>query len=200
MSLDFPGGSDGKASAYNAGNPGSIPGLGRSPGEGNGNPFQYSCLENPMDRGAWWTTVHGVAKSQTRLRSFTFTLEPSTLGVILLLIKQMPESLLLPDKVTIAYVNGHQEGNSMEATGNRLTDEATKRASLGEKMNLLNLISNTQTEDQRWVLPDGRKMISKPMMRELMPTGAPRLCMIQYLETMVAWESTPLRNRFTEAA
>ena len=50
---DFPGGSDGKASAYNPGDPGSIPGSGRSPGEGNGNPLQYSCLENPMDRGAW---------------------------------------------------------------------------------------------------------------------------------------------------
>ena len=50
---DFPGGSDGKASAYNVGDPGSIPGLGRSPGEGNGNPLQYSCLENPMDREAW---------------------------------------------------------------------------------------------------------------------------------------------------
>ena len=50
--LDFPGGSDGKASAYNAGDPGSIPGLGRSCGEGNGNPLQYSCLDNPMDRGA----------------------------------------------------------------------------------------------------------------------------------------------------
>ena len=50
--LDFPGGSDGKASAYNAGDPGSIPGWGRSPGEGNGNPLQYSCLENPMDGGA----------------------------------------------------------------------------------------------------------------------------------------------------
>ena len=49
----FPGGSDGKASAYNAGDLGSIPGLGRSPGEGNGNPLQYSCLENPMDRGTW---------------------------------------------------------------------------------------------------------------------------------------------------
>ena len=46
----------------------SIPGLGRSPGEGHGNPLQYSCLENPMDRGAWWDTVHGVAKSQTRLK------------------------------------------------------------------------------------------------------------------------------------
>jgi len=49
----FPGGSDGKVSAYNEGDPGSIPGLGRSPGEGNGNPLQYSCLENPMDGGAW---------------------------------------------------------------------------------------------------------------------------------------------------
>ena len=49
----FPGGSDSKVSAYNAGDPGSIPGLGRSPGEGNGNPLQYSCLENPMDGGAW---------------------------------------------------------------------------------------------------------------------------------------------------
>ena len=46
---------------------GLIPGSGRSPGEGNGNPLQYSCLENPMDRGAWWATVHGVTKSWTRL-------------------------------------------------------------------------------------------------------------------------------------
>ena len=61
----FPGGSEDKASACNAGDPGSIPGLGRSPGEGNGNPLQYSCLENPMDRGAWRATVHGVAESDT---------------------------------------------------------------------------------------------------------------------------------------
>ena len=67
------GGSDGKASAYNEGDLGSIPGLGRSPGEGNGNPLQCSCLENSMDRGAWWATVHGVAKSRTRLSDFTFT-------------------------------------------------------------------------------------------------------------------------------
>ena len=53
LPMDFPGGSDGKAFAYNAGDLGSIPGLGRSPGEGNGNPFQYSRLENPMDGGAW---------------------------------------------------------------------------------------------------------------------------------------------------
>ena len=52
--MDFPGGSDGKASVYNAGDLGLIAGLGRSPGEGNGNPLQYYCLENPMDGGAWW--------------------------------------------------------------------------------------------------------------------------------------------------
>ena len=61
----FPGGSEVKASARNAGDPGSIPGMGRSPGEGNGDPLQCSCLENPMDRGAWWATVHGVTKSRT---------------------------------------------------------------------------------------------------------------------------------------
>ena len=63
----FPGGSDIKESAYYAGDPGLIPGLGRCPGEGNGNPFQYSCLEISRDRGAWWAIVHGVAKSRTRL-------------------------------------------------------------------------------------------------------------------------------------
>ena len=63
--LGFPGGSDHKESTCNAGDPGSIPGLGRSPGEGNGNPLQNSCLENSMDRGAWRATVHGVAKSWT---------------------------------------------------------------------------------------------------------------------------------------
>ena len=56
------GGSDSKISAYNAGNPGSVPGSGRSSGEGNGTPLQYSCLENPMDRGAWPATVHRVNK------------------------------------------------------------------------------------------------------------------------------------------
>ena len=61
----FPGGPDGKVSACSAGDLGSIPGSGRSPGAGNGNPFQYSSLENSMDGGAWWATVHGIAKSQT---------------------------------------------------------------------------------------------------------------------------------------
>ena len=59
----FPGGSDGKESACNAGDPGSIPGLRRSPGEGNGYPLQHSSLENSLDRGAWWATVQGVAES-----------------------------------------------------------------------------------------------------------------------------------------
>ena len=61
--LGFPAGSDSKESACNAGDPGLIPGSGRSLGEGNGNPVQYSCLENPMDGGAWQAIVHGVAKS-----------------------------------------------------------------------------------------------------------------------------------------
>ena len=55
------------------------PGLGRSPGEGNGNPLQYSCLENPMDGGAWWAIAHGVAKSRTRLSDFTFTFQSDSM-------------------------------------------------------------------------------------------------------------------------
>ena len=67
------GGSDSKASPCNVGDQGSIPVLGKFPGEGNGNPLQYSCLGNPMDRGTWWATVHGVTKSRTQLSNFTFT-------------------------------------------------------------------------------------------------------------------------------
>ena len=71
---DFPGGSDSKVPVCNAADLGLFPGLGRSPGEGNGTPLQYSCLENPMDRGAWWATVHEFAKSWTQLRDSTFFL------------------------------------------------------------------------------------------------------------------------------
>jgi len=63
--VGFPGSSDGKESACSAGDPDSIPGSGRSPGEGNGNPLQYTCLENSMNRGTWWVTVHRVAESDT---------------------------------------------------------------------------------------------------------------------------------------
>ena len=67
----FPGGSDGKGSAFSAGDLCLIPGSGRSPGEGNGNPLQYSCLDNPMDRGAWRATVHRVDKSDWETNTFT---------------------------------------------------------------------------------------------------------------------------------
>ena len=70
--LGFPGGSDGKESACNTGDPGSVPGSGRSPGEGSGSPLQYSCLENPMEWGAQRSIVHGVAKSRTQLSASTF--------------------------------------------------------------------------------------------------------------------------------
>ena len=76
LSYFTPGGSKVKASACNVGDLDSIPGLGRSPGEGNSNPLQYSCLENPMDGGAWWATVHGVVKSRTRLSDFTHYFTP----------------------------------------------------------------------------------------------------------------------------
>ena len=76
-----PGGSDGKESACNAGDLGSVPGLRRSPGEGNGYPLQYSCLENAMDRGAWWVTVHGVTKSWTRLSDKHFHLHWIVAGI-----------------------------------------------------------------------------------------------------------------------
>ena len=89
----FPGGSDGKESACNPGDSGLIPGLGRSPGEGNGNSVQYSCLENSMDRGAWQAIVRGVAMSQTN----TFTLDRQTKGkkesgasVVAQMVKNMP--------------------------------------------------------------------------------------------------------------
>ena len=67
--IDFPGGSDCKESACHAGDLGLIPGSGRSPGEGKGNPLQYSCLEKAMDRGAWGATVLGITKNQTRLNN-----------------------------------------------------------------------------------------------------------------------------------
>ena len=79
LNLGFPCVSNGKVSACNAGDGGSIPGLVRSPGKGNGNPLQYSCLENSMDKGVWWATVHGVTKSQTWLTSsHTHTHIPKT--------------------------------------------------------------------------------------------------------------------------
>ena len=76
--MGFAGGIDDKESTCNARDLGSILGLGRSPGEGNGNPLHYSCLENPMDRGAWWDTVHGVAKRCNRATEHTNQLDFNT--------------------------------------------------------------------------------------------------------------------------
>ena len=91
-------------SACNVGDPGLIPGSGRSPEEGDVNPLQYSCLENPMDRGAWQATVHGVSKSQTWLSDFTFTFTlrlrklpsvPSLLRVFLIMDVESCENVFL---------------------------------------------------------------------------------------------------------
>ena len=83
MPRGFHGGSDGKVSVCNLGDPGSIPGLGRSPGEGNGKSLQYSCLKNSMDRGAWWATVHGsprVGPDRATSLSFLSKFKPNPVG------------------------------------------------------------------------------------------------------------------------
>ena len=90
MSRGFPSSSVGKESVCNAGDPGSIPRSGRFPGEGNGNPLQYYCLENPMDRAAWQATVHGITKSQTRLSDFHFHFSLSDVYV-----RSFPISIML---------------------------------------------------------------------------------------------------------
>ena len=109
--LSFPGGSEVKASACNVGDPGSIPGLERSPGEGNGNPPQYSCLENPMDRGAWQATVHRVAKSQTQLSNFT-SLHSSICGYlgcfhVLAIVKSAAVNIGVHVSVSIMVFSGY---------------------------------------------------------------------------------------------
>ena len=71
--MGSPGSSNGKESVCNSGGPGSIPGSERSPGKENGKPLQYSCLENPKNGGDWWATIHGVAKSRTRLKQLTLS-------------------------------------------------------------------------------------------------------------------------------
>ena len=91
--LGLPGSSDSKESSCSAGDLSSIPGWGISPGEGNGNPLQYSCLENPMDGGAWQVTVYGVPKSRTRLSDFTFTF--FTISFLLLFIPNYKNFLIL---------------------------------------------------------------------------------------------------------
>ena len=95
----FPGSTDSKESACNAGDPGLIPGSGSSPGEGNGNPLQYSCLENPMDRGAWWATPHG-SQSRTLLsdvQNHIYMLVCSLFALSLFLTLPLPLLLIILD-------------------------------------------------------------------------------------------------------
>ena len=105
-SKGFSGGSDGKESACHAGDPGSIPASGRSPGKGKGYPLHYSCLGNPMDRGAWWATVHGVTKSQAWL-SNKHTLRSRMLGhmAVLFLVFWETSSLFSTVAVPIYILN-----------------------------------------------------------------------------------------------
>ena len=110
----FPGGSDSKASAYNVGDLGSIPGLGRSPGEGNGTPLQYSCLKNPMDRGAWYATVCGVTKSQTSLH---FSLHPRRIETQGTITTVMTFCLLLLLRDAEGCGRGVQDGEHMYTHG-----------------------------------------------------------------------------------
>ena len=111
----LPGGSNGKETACNAGDPGLIPGLGRSPGEGSGYSLQYSCLKNSMDRGTWWATVHGVTESQTQLSNvyLFFYLTPSSL---LPSSKQpcfkQPAEVTYPESIFGFYNNGRLLINS----------------------------------------------------------------------------------------
>ena len=113
-SLDFPGGLDGKASAYNVGDQGSIPGLGRSPREGNGNPLQYSCLENPMDREAQQASRLQSMRLQRVGQDFTFTLARGMLPVRQYKDKPLHQSFReQPDRPnslrTILHILRHQQ-------------------------------------------------------------------------------------------
>ena len=101
--MGFPGGSDGKEFACNTGDLGLIPGLGRSPGEGNGYPLQHSCMENPMDKGAWLATVHRVTSSQTGLSNFvTFYNVPDTmLGICINILFNMHHNSVKPVSLSL---------------------------------------------------------------------------------------------------
>ena len=101
--MGFPGGSDGKEFACKMGDLGLIPGLGRSLGRGHGNPLQYSCLENPMDRETWWATVHSVAKSTTQLKRLS-TLQAQDIVENKVWTKGGVSSLFLPPAVLPAFL------------------------------------------------------------------------------------------------
>ena len=103
--MGFPGGPVVKNLPANAGDVGSVPGSGRSPGEENGNPLQYSCLGNPMDRGAWQTTVHGIAKESDmtlRLNNYNYVLTMCFL-FFLFMMSFNPENFLILEKLFFSF-------------------------------------------------------------------------------------------------
>ena len=118
-----------EVSAYNVGDRGSIPGSGRSPGEGNGNPLQYSCLGNPIDREVWWATVHGVAKSRTQLNGFTFTFKESQIFPNLFLLAVLVTEVQLDSKSKIMKYEYKRVVISMRTKLNALKrlDRRTKK-------------------------------------------------------------------------
>ena len=124
-SFGFPCGSDGKESACNAGDPGSIPGSGRSPGEGNGNPLRYSCLENPMDREAWQATVHEAAQNWIRLKQLstcTCTHTQIRTHRYTLTVKEHPEVFIEREKIKEVGKEKERDG-SREKERDRVRDE-----------------------------------------------------------------------------
>ena len=140
----FPGSSDGKASAYNEGDLGSIPGSERSPGEGNGNPLQYSCLENPMDQGAWWATVHGVAKSRTWLSDFTS---------IHALQEKNPANKTTSRLITVLLNKANRKKKKKKRTED--TEVSNEKIS---KLNLFSIYITLQDIHSFWALVESRKV------------------------------------------
>ena len=139
--MGFPGDSDGKESACNAGNPGSIPGSGRSLREGNGYPLEYSSLENYKDKGAWWATVHRVEKSWTRPSNFYFTFNTTYFiyffiylflrhGVMVCLIREQQRFMkFLPKRHNLNLIKMMHQANSRGGTFYKITGQCSSKVS-----------------------------------------------------------------------
>ena len=155
--MGFPGGSEVKASACNAGDLGSIPGLGRSPGGRHGNPLQYSCLENPLDGGAWWATVHGVAKNRTRLSDFvssTYFCVDTSEYVVLCLVTQLCLNFVTP------WTVAHQAPLSMGILQARILEWVAMPTSRGSSQPTVQTWSPTLQADSLPSLPPGRHTLN----------------------------------------
>ena len=137
VTMGFPSDSDSKESACNVGDTGSTPGSERSPGEGNGNPLQYSCLENAMDRGAWRGTVHGITKSQAQLNKWHFQFLKSInnctkIFVITIVINEMKEQILR-EQIPEETDSGHKALHSVRVCKAKIADWKEKQLMKGLK-------------------------------------------------------------------